>query len=53
MPSQPYDLLIDAARDLPRTASAYDAELLASTLLGSLYAVAEPPRAQAVERFVT
>jgi hypothetical protein len=49
-----YDPLIGAARDLERLTSAYHAELLVSTLLGSVYAVTTPDdgdRAAAVETF--
>jgi hypothetical protein len=40
-----YDLFLDVARDLDRVTTAYDAELLVSTLLGAAYAVADRQRA--------
>ena len=46
-----YGLLLSAARDLGRVDSAYHAELLVSTLLGSVYSVAETDRAAVVEQF--
>jgi hypothetical protein len=51
MPTKPYDLLPSAASDLHRVESAYDAELLVSALLGSVYAVVDPDRAVAVSEF--
>jgi hypothetical protein len=46
-----YRLLTEAARDLARLDSAYQAELLVSTLLGSVYEFAGKDRAGEVERF--
>jgi hypothetical protein len=45
-------LLLHAARDIGRVETAFDAELLLSTLLGSVYAAAEPDRGEAQDRFV-
>ncbi len=45
-------LLLHAARDIGRVATAFDAELLLSTLLGSVYAAARPDRGAAQDRFV-
>lgn len=52
MPDTPYDLLLHAARDLPRVENALAAEMLGAALLGSVYAVAEGERAAAVREFV-
>lgn len=52
MPETPYDLVLHAARDLPRVPTALSAELLGAALLGSVYAVAEPERSAAVRDFV-
>ena len=51
-----YEPLVGAARDLERLTSAYHAELLVATLLGSVYTVAAQPtagdnRGTGVERF--
>jgi hypothetical protein len=46
-----FDLVLQAAGDLARVERAYDAELLVSALLGSVYAVAEPDRWAAVTAF--
>ncbi|GIJ47269.1 hypothetical protein Val02_41550 [Virgisporangium aliadipatigenens] len=40
-----YDLFLEVARDLDRVTTAYDAELLVSTMLGAAYAVADRDRA--------
>lgn len=45
-------LLLHAARDIGRVETAFDAELLLSTLLGSVYAAAEPDRGAAQDRFI-
>ena len=39
-------LLLHAARDIDRVETAFDAELLLSTLLGSVYAAATPTAGQ-------
>lgn len=52
MPQTPYDLVLHAARDLPRVETALAAEMLGAALLGSVYAVAEGERAAAVRDFV-
>jgi hypothetical protein len=52
MPQTPYDVVLHAARELPQVASALTAELLGAALLGSVYAVADGPRAAAVREFV-
>jgi hypothetical protein len=44
--------LLHAARDIGRVETAFDAELLLSTLLGSVYAAALPDRGGAVESLV-
>jgi hypothetical protein len=46
-----FELALRAAGDLARVERAYDAELLVSALLGSMYAVAEPDRWAAVLEF--
>jgi hypothetical protein len=52
MPNTPYDVVLHAARELPRAATALQAEMLGAALLGSVYAVAEGERAEAVREFV-
>jgi hypothetical protein len=52
MPETPYDLVLHAARDLPRAGTALAAEMVGAALLGSVYAVAEGQRAEAVRQFV-
>ncbi|MEH0825847.1 MULTISPECIES: hypothetical protein [Micromonospora] len=52
-PQTPYDAVLHAARDVTRLDSALDAEMLGAALLGSVYAVAEHDREQAVREFVT
>jgi hypothetical protein len=52
MPETPYDLVLHAARDLPRVETALDAEMLGAALLGSVYAVAEGHRTAQVREFV-
>ncbi|WP_431874046.1 hypothetical protein [Micromonospora marina] len=51
-PQTPYDAVLHAARDVTRLDSALDAEMLGAALLGSVYAVAEHDREQAVREFV-
>jgi hypothetical protein len=51
-PRTPFDAVLHAARDVPRLDRALDAELLGTTLLGSVYAVADDNRAEAVREFV-
>lgn len=54
--SKVYDLVWHASADLPRLATAYQAELFVSTLLGGVYAAADSmasaDRRTSVERFV-
>lgn len=45
-------LLLHAARDIDRVETAFDAELLLSTLLGSVYAAATPDRGPAQDSFL-
>src|SRR5258705_8634618 len=45
------ELVLRAARDLDIVDNAFDAELLLSTLLGSVYAGTLPDRGQALESF--
>jgi len=45
------ELVLRAARDLDKVDNAFDAELLLSTLLGSVYAGTLPDRGQALESF--
>lgn len=52
MPETPYDLVLHAARELPEVDTALAAELLGAALLGSVYAVADGPRGEAVRKFV-
>ncbi|MEJ3743417.1 hypothetical protein WEI85_09030 [Actinomycetes bacterium KLBMP 9797] len=51
-PTTPYDAVLHAARDVTKLDCALDAEMLATALLGSVYAVAEEDRAAAVRDFV-
>jgi hypothetical protein len=51
-PTTPYDAVLQAARDVTKLDCALDAEMLATALLGSVYAVAEDDRAEAVRDFV-
>lgn len=51
-PKTPYDVVLHAARDLPRVETALSAEMLGAALLGSVYAVADGLRADAVRTFV-
>jgi len=52
MPETPYDIVLHAARELPQVDTALTAELLGAALLGSVYAVADGQRAEAVREFV-
>ncbi|MFG2056480.1 hypothetical protein ACGFI9_20900 [Micromonospora sp. NPDC048930] len=52
-PQTPYEAVLHAARDVTRLDSALDAEMLGAALLGSVYAVAETDRENAVREFVT
>jgi hypothetical protein len=51
-PKTPYEAVLQAARDVTKLDSALDAEMLGTALLGSVYAVAEHDRADAVRDFV-
>ena len=51
-PQTPYEAVLHAARDVAKLDCALDAEMLATALLGSVYAVAEEDRATAVRDFV-
>jgi hypothetical protein len=51
-PRTPYEAVLHAARDVARLDCAFDAEMLGTALLGSVYAVAESNRAAAVRSFV-
>ncbi|MEW2326586.1 hypothetical protein AB0880_02080 [Micromonospora chersina] len=51
-PQTPYEAVLHAARDVTRLDSALDAEMLGAALLGSVYAVAETDRENAVRDFV-
>ncbi|MGK5737579.1 hypothetical protein [Micromonospora sp. URMC 103] len=51
-PPTPYDAVLHAARDVTRLDSALDAEMLGAALLGSVYAIAEADRSEAVREFV-
>jgi len=52
MPESPYDLVLHAARELPRVDTALAAEMLGAALLGSVYAIASGQREAAVREFV-
>jgi hypothetical protein len=52
-PHTPYDAVLQAARDVSRLDCAFDAEMLGTALLGSVYAVAESDRSAAVREFVS
>lgn len=45
LPASRYDLFLSVAGDLDRVGTAYDAELVVSTMLGAAYAIAERDRA--------
>ncbi len=47
------ELVLDAARDIGDMGSALDAELLVSTLIGSIYAAVLPDRGAAIDSFLT
>ena len=47
-----YDAVLHAARDISEVDTALDAELLGAALLGSVYAIAETDRAEALREFV-
>jgi hypothetical protein len=51
-PKAPYDAVLHAARDITRVRTALEAELLAAALLGSVYAVSDPPRVEGLREFV-
>ncbi|ROO52367.1 hypothetical protein EDC02_7289 [Micromonospora sp. Llam0] len=51
-PETPYEAVLAAARDVTKLECALDAEMLGAALLGSVYAVAETDRADAVREFV-
>ncbi|MGW5671171.1 hypothetical protein [Micromonospora sp. NPDC003776] len=51
-PQTPYEAVLHAARDVTRLDTALDAEMLGAALLGSVYAVAETDRENAVREFV-
>ncbi|MEW2384099.1 hypothetical protein AB0873_18690 [Micromonospora sp. NPDC047707] len=51
-PQTPYDAVLHAARDVAKLDNALDAEMLGAALLGSVYAVAETRRDDAVRDFV-
>jgi len=47
-PTARYELFVDVARNLDQVPTAYDAELLVSTMLGAPYAIADTDRAVAI-----
>jgi hypothetical protein len=47
-PASRYDLFLSVAGDLDRMPTAYDAELMVSTMLGAAYAIADAPRAAVI-----
>jgi hypothetical protein len=51
-PQTPYDAVLHAARDVTKLDCALDAEMLGTALLGSVYALAEEDRTNAVREFV-
>jgi hypothetical protein len=51
-PQTPYEAVLHAARDVAKLDCALDAEMLGTALLGSVYAVADTDRANAVREFV-
>jgi hypothetical protein len=51
-PRTPHDAVLEAARDVVKLDCAYDAELLGTALLGSIYDLAESARADALRTFV-
>ncbi|SCE86306.1 hypothetical protein [Micromonospora mirobrigensis] len=52
-PQTPYEAVLHAARDVTRLDCAFDAEMLGTALLGSVYAIAETDRETAVREFVS
>ncbi|QSB15018.1 hypothetical protein JQS43_01110 [Natronosporangium hydrolyticum] len=52
MSQTPYDAVLQAARGLPEVETALAAEMLGASLLGSVYAIADGERADAVREFV-
>ena len=51
-PQTPYDAVLHAARDVTKLDCALDAEMLGTALLGSVYAIADEDRTNAVREFV-
>jgi hypothetical protein len=51
-PRTPHEAVLQAARDVARLDTAFEAELLGSALLGSVYAIGEGDRAAVVRDFV-
>src|SRR3982750_4605138 len=51
-PQTPYEAVLHAARDVAKLDCAWDAEMLGTALLGSVYSVATTDRAAAVRDFV-
>ncbi|MGW0435174.1 hypothetical protein ACWDV4_21870 [Micromonospora sp. NPDC003197] len=51
-PQTPYDAVLHAAREVTKLDCALDAEMLGTALLGSVYAIAEEDRTEAVRDFV-
>jgi hypothetical protein len=47
-PASRYELFVDVAKDLARVRTAYDAELLVSTMLGAAYGIADTARMTAL-----
>ncbi|HEY8453635.1 MAG: hypothetical protein FWJ70_07045 [Micromonosporaceae bacterium] len=52
-PRRLYDTVLHAARDLVTVGTALEAELTGAALLGGVYAVSPPPRADALRTFVS
>src|SRR3954462_15641547 len=51
-PQTPYEAVLHAARDVAKLDCAWDAEVLGTALLGSVYSIATSDRAAAVRDFV-
>ncbi|ROT34331.1 hypothetical protein [Micromonospora sp. HM5-17] len=51
-PQNPFDAVLHAARDVAKLDCALDAEMLGTALLGSVYAIADEDRRNAVRAFV-
>ena len=51
-PRTPYEAVLHAARDVTKLDCALDAEMLGAALLGSVYAIADGDRSEAVRDFV-